>query len=92
MSDTEADDLRRQLRTRIPQRRTICEVHREMYDHLEASGADEKIIGLLEEAYAMAKRMHLKLVQYKEGYDRDWYDWETQKAKDEKLALRSKRT
>jgi len=54
-------------------KRTICEVHREILDHLrkeDFSKDRDKMISLLEEAYNMAKRMNDKLFEY----NRKWAD------------------
>lgn len=58
--------------------RTICEVHREIYDKiLEDKTIKNKtannMINLLNEAYIMAKKMNNKLRQYKHNYDDDWW-------------------
>lgn len=45
-------------------RRTICEVHREIYDELENIEGTEKAIELLEEAFGMGKRIVKKLLEY----------------------------
>jgi hypothetical protein len=62
--------------------RTICEVHREIYDIIVDENIDtrtkRKLIKLIDEAYIMAKKMNGKLHQYKENYDDGW--WEEQKA------------
>lgn len=72
--------------------RTICEVHREIYDivltEVEPSVAN-LIIGKLEESYIMAKKMNNKLRQYKFNYDDDW--WENNKNIKEKLRNRGNR-
>jgi len=58
-------------------KRTICEVHREIYDIiiLEISQHNKplalKLIRLLEEAYNMGLKMNAKLIQHKDGND-DW--------------------
>jgi hypothetical protein len=58
--------------------RTICEVHREIYDILLTIDVDEKVantlIEKLEEAYKMAKKMNNKLRQYKHNYDDEWWE------------------
>jgi hypothetical protein len=61
--------------------RTICEVHREIYDLIVANKNiknKDEIVKLIDEAYIMAKKMNGKLYQYKENYDDGW--WEEQKA------------
>ena len=61
--------------------RTICEVHREIYDimheHLSNHFKYNDIEQKLDEAYTMAKKMDAKLRQYKYNYDDSW--WETEK-------------
>jgi len=72
---------------RVADFRTICEVHREIYEVLtkeKLSKYDiQAIIELLEEAYKMGKKMDSKLRQYKYNYDDDW--WEANKNINEKL-------
>ena len=64
---------RRQNKTSA--RRTICEVHRQVYrELLKDAQANAMAIELLEEAYIMAKKMSNKLRQYKHGYDDDWWE------------------
>ena len=82
------------LTSSVGNKRSICEVHRELYDlahaHLSEPALQE-FTDKLEEAYAMAKKMQAKLRQYKENYDEGW--WERQKAEivQDKLALREGR-
>jgi hypothetical protein len=45
-------------------KRTICEVHREMYDILIEIENTGEAIKLLQEAFDMAKRMNEKLIEY----------------------------
>jgi len=52
------------------QKRTICEVLREIWD----IHPDEKTRTLLQEAEDMAKRMALKLLQYNKEVFRDWWE------------------
>jgi hypothetical protein len=47
------------------EKRTICEVHREIYEICK----DEAVKELLLEAYSMAKRMDKKLREYKKNWD-----------------------
>jgi hypothetical protein len=57
--------------------RTICEVHREMYDIvIEKDVVDKKLIKLLQESFVMAKKMNKKLREYKEDYDRGWWQFD----------------
>ncbi len=86
------DELRKQLRTRVePSKRTICEIHREMFDLLDERFPDPKIIALLEEAYFAAKKIDAKLRQYAFDYPDDWYKDQTRQAEQEKLVLRRNR-
>jgi len=60
-------------------KRTICEVLRSIYDIIRLSKDVRPleyavIVGLLEEAYMMGKKMDTKLRQYKNGYDDGWYE------------------
>ncbi|OEU68394.1 MAG: hypothetical protein BBJ57_02190 [Desulfobacterales bacterium PC51MH44] len=59
----------------IASSRTICEVHREIYNIVIGKDCvDEEIIHLLEEAFDMAKRMSKKLRQYYSNYDNGWWE------------------
>ena len=74
--------------------RTICEVHREMYDILFedlTSDRREDVLSRLEEAYGMAKKMDAKLRQYKNDYDNDWWEVERKEVIKEKLRTRENR-
>lgn len=75
--------------------RTICEVHREIYDILYDNFKDtsqfEELTNKLQEAYTMAKKMNAKLKQYKHDYDKDWWEKESRKLTKEKLTNRAKR-
>ena len=57
--------------TIVNPRRTICEVHREIYDELENIEGAEHAIELLEEAFDMGKRLVKKLIQYKYSHKHD---------------------
>lgn len=55
--------------TKIDNRRTICEVHRELYDRLVLALADrpqllEQLVPLLEEAFNMGISMNNKLIEH----------------------------
>jgi hypothetical protein len=75
--------------------RTICEVHREIFDELHENFQDhksyEQIANKLQEAYTMAKKMDAKLRQYAFNYDDGWWEKEKQSVIEEKLELRSNR-
>ena len=74
--------------------RTICEVHREMYDVVESLPDDKNKILLkekIEDAFVMAKKMNHKLRQYKFNYDDDWWEKEKQEAIASKRELRKGR-
>jgi len=72
--------------------RTICEVHREIYDIIADEMPErEDIIGRLEEAYGMAKKMDARLRYYAKGYDDDWWEKQSKKESDWRTELRNKR-
>ena len=75
--------------------RTICEVHREIYDilfdDLKESDRYEDVLSMLEEAYSMAKKMDAKLRQYKNNYDDNWWEKERKEVIQEKLRTRQER-
>ena len=75
--------------------RTICEVHREMYDimynNLHLNPRYEELTTKLDEAYQMAKKMDAKLRQYKNNYDDGWWEKERKEVIKEKLKKRNNR-
>lgn len=74
--------------------RTICEVHREIYDLVYDLPDNKTKIAInekLEEAFLMAKKMNAKLRQYKHNYDDDWWERESQEIREEKYMLRHER-
>ena len=60
-------------------KRTICEIHRDIYDllvlelHETHTELLNKVISLLEEAFIAGMKMNAKLIEYKCGND-DWAD------------------
>lgn len=70
--------------------RTICEVHREIYDIIYDQD-NEELKDLLNEAYGLAKKMDAKLRQYKNNYDNDWWEKERAEVVKEKIERRSTR-
>lgn len=72
-------DYRNQIREALPDpnktKRTICEVHRELYDRLDELGIpdDDPAIRYLEDAYQLGKKMDAKLRQYNLRKGDDWY-------------------
>ena len=76
-------------------KRTICEVHRELYDiaytELPESSQRARIMALLEEAYLMGKKMNAKLRQYKFDYDDGWWEKTARELVQAKQTLRSAR-
>ena len=81
--------------TKVSPRRTICEVHREIYDILYDSLADSphfaELESRLQESYQMAKRMDAKLRQYKNGYDKGWWERQDDRIVKQKLKKRAQR-
>ena len=77
----------------VSDKRTICEVHRELYDiaveHLKDSPHREVIMHKLEEAYLMGKKMNAKLRQYKFNYDDGWWEQVSREIVADKQTLRS---
>lgn len=82
------------LTSQAASKRTICEVHRELYDlahaHLKDAALQE-FTDKLEEAYAMAKKMQAKLRQYKENYDEGWWERQKEEIVQGKQTLRAER-
>jgi hypothetical protein len=75
--------------------RTICEVHREIYDlvnkHFPDNVVKNDVESKLEEAFLMAKKMNAKLRQYKHNYDDGWWEKESEEMRQEKHTLRNER-
>ena len=58
-----------------PQRkRTICEVHREMYRILMNRDPNDPLIPLLRTAFDMAKKLRNTAIKYKHRYDEAWLE------------------
>ena len=57
-------------------RRTICEVHREIYDACDEMSEREKtkVQELVLEAFIMAKKMDAKLREYKSDWDEGFFE------------------
>jgi hypothetical protein len=76
-------------------KRTICEVHREIYDIVIETMPEGKsrleVENKLEEAFEMAKKMNAKLRQYAYDYDDDWWEKESAEIRQRKETLRSQR-
>lgn len=89
-------DFKNELRESLPEvdkpKRTICEVHREIYDRLDELGlTSDAIVPLLEEAYALGKKMDAKLRQHDLKKGPDWYAKERERVLTETLAARRER-
>jgi hypothetical protein len=50
---------------RVNKNRTICEVHRQIYDLMVTRYNDDEICDLLDEAFVMGIKMNNRLVEYK---------------------------
>ena len=74
--------------------RTICEVHREMYDimynNLRLNPHYADLTAKLDEAYQMAKKMDAKLRQYKNNYDDIDFSSTRKRAEENKKKKQSK--
>jgi len=82
------------LTSNVSKKRTICEVHREIYDivqNLSDFNKREQVIDLLEEAFLMAKKMNDKLFEYKKDWDKGFFAPETQDNISRKKKLRGNR-
>ena len=79
----------------VSDKRTICEVHRELYDiavtQLRDAPCFKDITDRLEEAYLMGKKMNAKLRQYKYDYDEGWWEQTANELIHEKQTLRGVR-
>ena len=58
-------DITKSKRHHVSAARTICEVHRQMYDLLILDPTNPKIIELLDEAFVLGMSLVKKLVEYK---------------------------
>ena len=80
---------------KVNSKRTICEVHREIYDiiadSLESGSLRENLENKVEEAFLMAKKMDGKLRQYKNNYDDGWWEKESKEIRKQKNMLRNNR-
>lgn len=77
------DEAITQLRCKASSFRTICEVHREIYDATE----DQRIRDLVIDAFIMAKKMDAKLKEYKQDWDAGFYEKNNDRASDRKKRL-----
>ena len=77
------------LRCKASSFRTICEVHREIYDSTENLQEPEKtmIRELVIDAFIMGKKMDNKLKEYKSDWDAGFYDMNDDRAEDRKRRL-----
>lgn len=78
------DEARLQLRCKASSFRTICEVHREMYDLAETlpEGAKVALQELAIDAFIMGKKMDEKLKEYKADWAAGFYDLNADRAAD----------
>jgi len=52
---------------------TICELHRQLYEGIRHNFPKADLIAILERSYKLAKKIDVKLRQYKFGYSDEWY-------------------
>jgi hypothetical protein len=79
------DEAITQLRCKASSFRTICEVHREIYDATD----DQRIRDLVIDAFIMGKKMDDKLKSYKQDWDAGFYELNNDRAEDRKKRLGS---
>ena len=72
--------------------RTICEMHRELYDIVYGVDGMEEACRILQEAYTAAKKMDAKLRQYAGDYDNEWWELEREIVISEKIQNRTARS
>lgn len=84
------DEAKVQLRCKASSFRTICEVHREMYDVADGLPEPEKtkLIDLVVDAFIMGKKMDGKLKEYKQDWDAGCYDLNSDRAEDRAKRLK----
>jgi len=67
--------------------RTICEVHREIYDAAGLMRNGARIRELVIDAFIMAKKMDTKLKAYKADWDAGFYQMNDDRAEDRRRRL-----
>jgi hypothetical protein len=84
------EEARLQIRCKASSWRTICEVHREMYDLAETLPDSErlKLQELVIDAFIMAKKMDRKLKSYKQDWDAGFYEKNNDRAEDRSRRLK----
>ena len=70
----------------VSEKRTVCEVLREVKDIIQGHPLQKKITPMLAEAERMCKKMAKKLFEYNKEFDKDW--WEMNKDVEEKTRRR----
>jgi len=70
----------------VADKRTVCEVLREINDLIQQSSLRPKVTPLLFEAEQMCKKMARKLYEYNKEFDKDW--WKNNTNIEEKLKRR----
>ena len=83
------------LTDKVNKERTICEVHREIYDivfdHMEDGTVRNDLEAKIEEAFIMAKKMDARLRYYAKNYDDGWWEKESEMIRNQKNTLRKER-
>lgn len=84
------DEARLQLRCKSSSWRTICEVHREIYDLTEEMPEElkVKVRELVIDAFIMGKKMDGKLKSYKQDWDAGFYELNNDRAEDRAKRLK----
>jgi hypothetical protein len=84
------DEARLQLRCKASSFRTICEVHREIYDATEGleETVQSKIRELVIDAFIMGKKRDGKLKEYKNDWDQGFYELNGDRAEDRAKRLK----
>lgn len=65
--------------------RTICEVHREIYDGLAGVPGGERLREKVLEAFVMGKKMDAKLREYRSDWDAGFYEKNADHREDSKV-------
>jgi hypothetical protein len=84
------DEAKTQLRCKASSWRTICEVHREMFDLSEKLSEPyrTRLQELVIDAFIMGKKMDGKLKDYKADWDAGFYDLNTDRSQDRAKRLK----
>jgi hypothetical protein len=84
------DEAKLQITCKASSFRTICEVHREIFDLAERMAWADRVAlkELVIDAFIMGKKMDDKLKSYKADWDAGFYELNTDRAEDREKRLK----